>query len=131
MLCIHSLSKDALKVSLTQIYIGPVGLNTPSNPSVDMSDYSKSEASALGFEPLETQTEKPEISVMKLCDYTQVPNAQVTSAPETKGTVYGVTHWSSKSLSFLDWKGDNFWLMLINYLGTEKINFSISLIHLR
>ena len=48
----------------------------------------KGEASALGFEPLADQNEKPEISVMKLCDYTQVPNAPpVSSAPETKGTV--------------------------------------------
>ena len=47
----------------------------------------KGEASALGFEPLAEQTEKPEISVMKLCDYTQVPNAPpVSSAPEAKGT---------------------------------------------
>ena len=52
----------------------------------------KGEASALGFEPLAEQTEKPEISVMKLCDYTQVPNAPpVSSTPEAKGTIQEVT----------------------------------------
>ena len=56
----------------------------------------KGEASALGFEPLAEQTEKPEISVMKLCDYTQVPNAPpVSSAPEAKGTVQKVTLYTS------------------------------------
>ncbi len=37
-----------------------------------MFDYSKGEASALGFEPLAAQSEKPEINVMRLSDYSQV-----------------------------------------------------------
>ena len=48
-----------------------------------MFDYSKGEASALGFEPLEAQSEKPEINVMKLSDYTQV-QAAGSSAPIAK-----------------------------------------------
>ena len=64
----------------------------------------KGEASALGFEPLAEQTEKPEISVMKLCDYTQVPNAPpVSSAPEAKGTVQEVAlvHFNSISVKII------------------------------
>ena len=42
-----------------------------SNLSPDMFDYSKGEASALGFEPLAAQTEKPEITIVRLSEYTQ------------------------------------------------------------
>ena len=60
-----------------------MSLNTSGNlTSSDMFDYSKGEASALGFEPLEAQSEKPEINVMKLSDYTQVQAAG--SAPIAK-----------------------------------------------
>ena len=44
----------------------------PSYLSPDMFDYSKGEASTLGFEPLAAQTEKPEITIVRLSDYTQV-----------------------------------------------------------
>lgn len=51
--------------------------------SPDMFDYSKGEASALGFEPLAAQAAKPEINVMKLCDYSQVlPQATEVEAEQ-------------------------------------------------
>lgn len=50
--------------------------------SPEMFDYSKGEASALGFEPLAAQAEKPEINVMKLCDYSQVMNRTTEAAEQ-------------------------------------------------
>ena len=66
----------------------PPSLNTSGNLSVDMFDYCKGEdAIALGFEPVVEGSEKPEISVMKLSDYTQVP----TSTPPVSTTVSNST----------------------------------------
>ena len=75
----------------------PPSLNTSGNLSVDMFDYCKGEdAIALGFEPVVEGSEKPEISVMKLSDYTQVPSttppvSTTVSITTLQGTIDKVT----------------------------------------
>ena len=70
-----------------------VGALTP-----DMFDYSRGEASALGFEPLAAQAEKPEISVMKLSEYSQVKSEeeQKETEVEAEATPRRVVTFSSK-----------------------------------
>ena len=78
---LKSVKSASINVIKKGIKMGTTGFQTakksqqnqvkPNLSSPDMFDYRKEEASALGFEPLAAQTEKPEITIVRLSEYTQ------------------------------------------------------------